>query len=32
MTGGKLAVETDAKEAVAGMLAHIAAKREALGI
>jgi carbon-monoxide dehydrogenase catalytic subunit len=32
VTGGRLAVETDAKEAVAGMLAHIATKREALGI
>jgi carbon-monoxide dehydrogenase catalytic subunit len=32
VTGGKLAVETDPKEAVAGMLAHISAKRAALGI
>jgi carbon-monoxide dehydrogenase catalytic subunit len=32
VTGGKLAVETDAKEAVAAMLAWIDAKREALGI
>jgi anaerobic carbon-monoxide dehydrogenase catalytic subunit len=32
VTGGKLAVESDPKEAVAGMLAHIAAKRAALGI
>ncbi len=32
VTGGKLAVETDAKEAVAGMLAHIDEKRAALGI
>ena len=32
VTGGRLALETDAKEAVAGMLAHIATKREALGI
>jgi carbon-monoxide dehydrogenase catalytic subunit len=32
VTGGKLAVETDPKEAVAGMLAHINEKRAALGI
>jgi carbon-monoxide dehydrogenase catalytic subunit len=32
ITGGKLAVETDPVEAVAGMLAHIDAKRAALGI
>ncbi len=32
VTGGKLAVETDAKEAVAAMLAWIEGKREALGI
>ena len=32
VTGGKLAVETDPHEAVAGMLAHIEAKRVALGI
>ena len=32
VTGGKLAVETDAKAAVAAMLAHIEAKRAALGI
>ena len=32
VTGGKLALETNAKDAVAAMLAHIAAKREALGI
>jgi carbon-monoxide dehydrogenase catalytic subunit len=32
VTGGRLAVETDPQEAVAGMLAHIAAKRAALGI
>jgi len=32
VTGGKLAVETDAKEAVAAMLAWIDAKRAALGI
>lgn len=32
VTGGKLAVETDATEAVAAMLAWIDAKREALGI
>jgi anaerobic carbon-monoxide dehydrogenase catalytic subunit len=32
VTGGKLAVETNAKEAVAAMLAHIQTKREALGI
>jgi carbon-monoxide dehydrogenase catalytic subunit len=32
VTGGKLAIETNAKEAVAAMLAHITAKREALGI
>jgi carbon-monoxide dehydrogenase catalytic subunit len=32
VTGGKLAVETNAKEAVAAMLAHIASKRQALGI
>jgi len=32
ITGGKLAVETDVKEAVAGMLAHINEKRAALGI
>jgi carbon-monoxide dehydrogenase catalytic subunit len=32
VTGGKLAVETDPHEAVAGMLAHIEAKRSALGI
>jgi carbon-monoxide dehydrogenase catalytic subunit len=32
ITGGKLAVETDAKEAVAGMLTWIGEKRAALGI
>ena len=32
VTGGKLAVETDPHEAVAGMLAHIEKKRAALGI
>jgi carbon-monoxide dehydrogenase catalytic subunit len=32
VTGGKLAVETDPHEAVAAMLAHINAKRAALGI
>jgi carbon-monoxide dehydrogenase catalytic subunit len=32
VTGGKLALETNAKEAVAGMLAHINEKRAALGI
>jgi len=32
VTGGKLAVETNAKEAVAAMLAHINEKRAALGI
>jgi carbon-monoxide dehydrogenase catalytic subunit len=32
VTGGKLAVETGPKEAVAAMLAHIDAKRAALGI
>jgi carbon-monoxide dehydrogenase catalytic subunit len=32
ITGGKLAVETDPTEAVAAMLAHIDAKRAALGI
>jgi carbon-monoxide dehydrogenase catalytic subunit len=32
VTGGKLAVETEPKAAVAAMLAHIEAKREALGI
>jgi carbon-monoxide dehydrogenase catalytic subunit len=32
VTGGKLAVETDPVEAVAAMLAHIEAKRTALGI
>ena len=32
VTGGKLAVETDPEEAVAAMLAHIEAKRAALGI
>ena len=32
MTGGKLAVETDPQEAVAGMLAWIDGKRAALGI
>ena len=32
VTGGKLAVETDAKEAVAGMLDWIGQKRAALGI
>ncbi len=32
VTGGKLAVETDPVEAVAAMLAHIDAKRAALGI
>ena len=32
VTGGKLAVETDPIEAVAAMLAHIEAKRTALGI
>jgi anaerobic carbon-monoxide dehydrogenase catalytic subunit len=32
VTGGKLAVETNAKDAVAGMLAHIDEKRAALGI
>lgn len=32
VTGGKLAIETNAKDAVAAMLAHIQSKREALGI
>ena len=32
VTGGKLAVETNAHEAVAAMLAHIQSKRDALGI
>jgi len=32
VTGGKLALETNAKEAVAAMLAHINEKRAALGI
>ncbi len=32
VTGGKLALETHAKDAAAAMLAHIAMKREALGI
>ena len=32
ITGGKLAVETDPQQAVAGMLGHIAQKRAALGI
>jgi len=32
VTSGKLAVETNAEEAVAVMLAHTTAKREALGI
>ncbi len=32
VTGGKLDVETDAKQAVANMIAHIDAKRAALGI
>jgi len=32
VTGGKLAVETDPQDAVAGMMAHINAKRAALGI
>jgi carbon-monoxide dehydrogenase catalytic subunit len=32
VTGGKLAVETGPKEAVAAMLAHIQSKRDALGI
>ena len=32
VTGGKLAVETDPKEAVAGMLDWIGQKRAALGI
>ncbi len=32
VTGGKLALETDPKEAVAAMLAHIAEKRAALGL
>jgi anaerobic carbon-monoxide dehydrogenase catalytic subunit len=32
VTGGKLAVETDPQQAVAAMLAHINAKRAALGI
>ena len=32
VTGGKLALETNAKEAVAAMLAHIDEKRAALGI
>ena len=32
VTGGKLAIETNAKEAVAAMLAHINEKRAALGI
>ena len=32
VTGGKLAVQTNAKEAVAAMLAHIHEKRAALGI
>ncbi|NLG64869.1 MAG: carbon monoxide dehydrogenase, partial [Actinobacteria bacterium] len=32
ITGGKLAVETDPQQAVAGMLEHIAQKRAALGI
>jgi carbon-monoxide dehydrogenase catalytic subunit len=32
VTGGKLALETNAVDAVAGMLAHINEKRAALGI
>ncbi|MDR1701241.1 MAG: carbon monoxide dehydrogenase, partial [Sporomusaceae bacterium] len=32
MTGGKFFVETDPKEAAAGILAHIRGKRKALGL
>jgi carbon-monoxide dehydrogenase catalytic subunit len=32
ITGGKAYVETDPVKAAAGLLAHIASKREALGI